>query len=283
MKSLLVPVETCKGMRAQLATALLVATRFGGHIDGVAPRVMVGAYALGNGMGAASAAIFEQFDEEEKARAEGARRDFREFMAEQEVAWGDPLKPSKQPTADWLPAIDPGDEVVAELARLYDATVLLRPVREDTRPRASLLETVLFESGRPVLVAPPDVPEHLGKVILIAWNGSMESARSISFAQPLLVQAERVVVLAVEGGSVPGPKAAEVGQALLRGGIAAEVADVQPEGQTVGEAILAEAGRIGADLLVKGAYTHSRLRQMIFGGATSQILNEAELPILIAH
>ena len=108
-------------------------------------------------------------------------------------------------------------------------------------------------------------------------------ARSISFAQPFLAQAKRVIVLAVEGGSVPGPGAAEVAKALRRGGIAAEAAEVRQEGKTVGETILAEVDKLGADLLVKGAYTHSRLRQMIFGGATKHIMNEAELPILMAH
>ena len=75
----------------------------------------------------------------------------------------------------------------------------------------------------------------------------------------------------------------EVARYLERNGIAAETREIPADGRSGGEAILAEAGALGADLLVKGAYTHSRLRQMIFGGATSHILAEAELPVFMAH
>ena len=90
-------------------------------------------------------------------------------------------------------------------------------------------------------------------------------------------------MLAVESGSVPGPNADEVAQHLTRNGVAAEATGAKLEGRSIGEAILAETAALGADLLVKGAYTHSRLRQMIFGGATSHILAEADLPVLMAH
>ncbi len=100
---------------------------------------------------------------------------------------------------------------------------------------------------------------------------------------PFLRRAERVVVLAVEGVMVPGPTAAEAARHLQLNGIAAETREAATDGRGGGETILAEAAALGADLLVKGAYTNSRLRQMIFGGATSQILAEAELPVFMAH
>jgi nucleotide-binding universal stress UspA family protein len=145
------------------------------------------------------------------------------------------------------------------------------------------LEAALFESGRPILIAPPRPPEALGKNIVIAWNGSTETARTIAFAMPFLAQAERVNVLTVEGGGVLGPTGTEVVRHLGRSGISATAAEVAPGERSVGEAILEEAAAEGADLLVKGAYTHSRLRQMIFGGATSHILDAADLPVFMAH
>jgi nucleotide-binding universal stress UspA family protein len=283
IKSILVPVEDGAGLQAQLATALLVAASSGAHIDGAAPRAVFGAYVFSDGMSAATTTALESFEQDETARVERMQAAFREFMREPDVAWGDPLKPSTRPTADWLHEIAPGDEAIGQLARLYDLTVLARPLSDAPVPRAALLETVLFEGGRPILVAPPEAPASLGEVVLVAWNGSTESARAITFAQPFLGRAKRVVVLAVEGGSVPGPNVGEVERALCRAGIAAEASGVRPEGRPVGEVILAEAAKMGADLLVKGAYTHSRLRQMIFGGATSHILSEAKLPVLLAH
>jgi len=119
--------------------------------------------------------------------------------------------------------------------------------------------------------------------VVIAWNGSTETARTIGFAQRFLADAERVTVLSVEKGSVPGPSGAELAHNLARGGIEASFREAALEGRQVGEAILDETAAIGGDLLLKGAYTQSRLRQMIFGGATSYILAKATLPVIMAN
>lgn len=283
MKSILVPIEDCPSLRAQLETSLLIAARFGSHIDGVAPRAVFNTYALGEGVSAAATTLLDSVEQEEAARSERARAEYRAYMRERSVAWGDPMKPSAQPTAELLGEPDSGDEAIGQLARLYDVAVLARPLPKAPVPRPALLETVLFESGRPIIVAPPQAPKQIGEVVVVAWNGSTESARTLTFARPFLERAKRTVVLTVEGGNVPGPSAAEVEATLNRAGIAAEASSVRPEGRSTGEAILAEAAKHQADLLVKGAYTHSRLRQMIFGGATSHILSEAEIPVLMAH
>jgi nucleotide-binding universal stress UspA family protein len=119
---------------------------------------------------------------------------------------------------------------------------------------------------------------------MVHWNCSTEQARATAFAMPLLHQAGRVVVLNVIGGQgVPGPSSEQLLAHLRHNGIAATGKSVGLEGGSTGEAILAAAKAEGCDLLVKGAYTQSRLRQMIFGGATSHILANAELPVLMAH
>ena len=82
---------------------------------------------------------------------------------------------------------------------------------------------------------------------------------------------------------VPGPSGAEIVQGLGRNGIAARAQQIRAGERATGAAILEECAALGADLLLKGAYTHSRLRQMIFGGATSYILGAAELPVIMAH
>jgi nucleotide-binding universal stress UspA family protein len=147
----------------------------------------------------------------------------------------------------------------------------------------TMIETALFESGRPVLIAPPDPPRQIGDVVVIAWNGSTETARTVAFALPLLEQAERVVVLTVEGWMVPGPSGEQLAHYLRANGIAAEPLGVPAGRRNNGEMVLANAAALGCDLLVKGAYTQSRLRQMIFGGATAHILARAEMPVLMAH
>ena len=145
------------------------------------------------------------------------------------------------------------------------------------------IEAGLFESGRPVLIAPPQPPQRMGENILIAWNCSTEQARTTAFAMPLLQKARRVTVLTVEGSTVPGPTGEQLARNLERNGVRAEPITLALEGRNAGETILAKAASLDCDLLIKGAYTQSRLRQMIFGGATRHILGNASLPVLMAH
>ena len=145
------------------------------------------------------------------------------------------------------------------------------------------LETVLFETGRPLLLAPPVLPATLGDTAVIAWNGSTETARTVAYAMPFLKAAQRVVVLGVDGWPMSGPGCESFTLALRRHGIAAEFVQVQNTRRNVGEEILAQTRALGGDLLVKGAYTQSRLRQMIFGGATAHILASAEVPVIMAN
>jgi nucleotide-binding universal stress UspA family protein len=101
---------------------------------------------------------------------------------------------------------------------------------------------------------------------------------------PLLRLAERVTVLTIVGGQeVPGPSASQVLRHLQYNGIPAKALRVELDSRSTGEAVLEAARAEGCDLLVKGAFTRHRLRQMIFGGATSHIMEHAELPVLMAH
>jgi nucleotide-binding universal stress UspA family protein len=159
-----------------------------------------------------------------------------------------------------------------------------RPDEDTPGLHSRALESGLFESGRPLLVAPPSPPSRIATNILIAWNGSTEQARANALAMPLLQQAERVTVLTVAGGTgVPGPSGEQVVRYLERNGVPVSPHKVEAGDRSTGEAVLAAAESLGCDLLVKGAFTQSRLRQMIFGGATRHILANAALPILMAH
>ena len=105
----------------------------------------------------------------------------------------------------------------------------------------------------------------------------------MAFAMPFLEKANKVVVFTVEDALVPGPTSEEAAEHLLRNGIDAKAMDVKRGGRSVGEAILDTANELNADLLVKSAYTHSRVRDFVFGGGTSHVLRNAELPVLTAH
>jgi len=284
MKSIIVPVERTPQLQAQLETAILLARRSGGHIAGVAPRsdfrsVIIGA----GGIGAVAPIPFEDFDEQDRARAEDIHASFVRVMGAASVPLQDRPVPAAAIAASWIERIEPGDLAIGRMARLFEVSVLARPGNGDQAPRRELLETVLFESGRPLIMAPPTPPATIGSNIVVAWNGSTETARAISFAMPLLKAADRVLVVTVEGGMVEGPSGAELRSALLLAGITAESRHSEAGSQPTGKLILDLCQREGADLLIKGAYTNSRLRQLIFGGATDHILVSATLPVFFAH
>mgnify|MGYP003946346827 CR=1 FL=1 len=185
-------------------------------------------------------------------------------------------------SAEWRAADDSGPTAIGIIGRAYDLIVMPQPGALPKMPE-SVFETALFDSGRPVLVVPPRFAGMVGKKVLFAWNGSTESARAISLAMPVIGRADSIDVLSVEGAMVPGPSAAEIADSLRSHGLNVTSQHVKPGTRSAGQTIVDTAIAGGCDLIVKGAYTQSRLRQMIFGGATSHILANAELPVLMAH
>jgi nucleotide-binding universal stress UspA family protein len=285
MKTILVPVEESGVLPSMLESALLAARRFNSYIEGLHVRpALPGVVAAGAaGLVAATPDLVESFERQDRERTERARQLFREFMSAKNVEEASAPGPATKPSWGWLEEVSPGDDAVGSRGRLFDLIVVGRPVRGQTTPAMSTLEAALFESGRPLLIAPPNMPAAIGNTIIIAWNCSTETARTIAFAMPFLLRARKVIVLTVEGVTVPGPSGVDVAKNLVRNGVPAEAQDAVAGGRGPGEAILAEAAARGCDLLIKGAYTHSRLRQMIFGGATNHILAATEMPVFMAH
>ena len=210
-----------------------------------------------------------------------ARGVFETFMQQRGV----PRRESKGALSfGWLADAPEGDRFVGSHGRVFDLTILGRPGADPSAPRMALVETALFESGHPVLIAPPTPVQQIGTNVLIAWNCSTEQARATAFSMPILKKAAQVTVLTIEGGTaVPGPTGEQLCAHLQAHGIPAKTMSVPVAGRGTGDTILTTGRSLGCDLLIKGAYTQSRLRQMIFGGATRHILANATIPILMAH
>ena len=286
MRTVLVHADEHDGLDSLLTCALLVARRFGSHVEGLhvrpgVPRMVpIGP----EGAGLATTELIEGLEREERQIGRRVRERFEAFMREHAIGVSPDVPASDHPSANWTEAVSAGEEALASRGRAFDLIVVGRPVEGPTGARIGTLEAALFESGRPILVAPPRPPSGLGERVVVAWNGSTETALTIATGMAFLEGAQEVLVLAVEEGMVPGPSARELAQNLIRNGVAARAKHVQCGGRAaVGATILRECVDFGADLLFKGAYTQSRLRQMIFGGATSHILGHAELPVLMAH
>src|ERR1700730_13904132 len=279
MKTILVPTQNTSAMKSTLETAVLLAQRTGAYIEGVplwfgAPEFVVAELASSY-----SVETFRARREEETA---GARKLFETFMREHGVAAV--RTTADRPSFGWFAEVPPGEDLVGSHGRAFDVIVMSRPDADTAAPYNRAIESGLFESGGPVVLSPPTAPKQIATNIMIHWNGSTEQARANALAMPLLHLAGRVTVLTVIGGQyVRGPSADRVRKQLQYNGIAAETMSIELAGRSTGEAVLAAAKAEGCDLLVKGAFTRNRLRQMIFGGATSHIMQHADLPLLMAH
>jgi nucleotide-binding universal stress UspA family protein len=280
MKTILVLMEKYDDMQSVLETALLLARRCGSYIEGVPLRWAIQDFALGD---VVVAFPVEQYEREIAADAQRARQTFETFMQKNDVPRSTTTR-TPSLTFGWLSEPPEDETFVGNYGRAFDVIVMNRPDENSSVLYRRALESALFESGRPLILCPPSPPGHIGTNVLIAWNGSTEQARAMALAMPLLERAERVTVLTVTGGTgVPGPSAQQMIRYLQWNGVPAESLTVALDGKNTGQAILAAAQTLACDLLVKGAFTQSRLRQMIFGGATQHVMTAATLPVLLAH
>jgi nucleotide-binding universal stress UspA family protein len=181
---------------------------------------------------------------------------------------------------------DSAASIAAQEARAADTFVALRPNGAPQEPE-QLIESVLFESGRHLFLVPDGKS---GKVsfdhVLVAWNGSRESARALAEALPYLHKAQRVTIVSVvekplvEEEALIGRDAA---QHLGHHGIDAMLHQVVGKSRDAGEILIAEARKRKADLIVMGGYGRSRLREWLLGGVTYTLMHAAPVPLLVAH
>jgi nucleotide-binding universal stress UspA family protein len=279
MKTILVPTQNIPTMTSTLETAVLLAQRTGAYIEGVPLWFGVPEFVATEFASTFSIETYRERRDEETAEA---RKLFKTFMQERGIAAA--RTTADRPWFGWFDEVTPGEDLVGDHGRTFDVIAMSRPDAATAAPYQRAIESGLFESGRPVLLSPPVAPRQIATNIMIHWNGSTEQARTNALAMPLLHLAARVTVLTVIGGQdVPGPSADQVRKQLRYNGIAAEPMTIELDGRSTGEAILAAASAQGCDLLVKGAFTRNRLRQMIFGGATRHVMQHADLPLLMAH
>ena len=175
------------------------------------------------------------------------------------------------------------DDMMAERGRVSDLIVTGLPGKNDDATLAAVVHAAIIDTNRPVLVTPPNIHDEPFRKIAVSWNGSAPSAHSMARALPFLTAAEQVTVLGVQDTEFGGPPAGQAVDYLAWHGISANSVAVEPGSKPVGIAVLEAAGNVGADMLVMGAYSQSRVRRLIFGGVTRDILESAGLPVMMAH
>ncbi len=290
-KTILVPMTGIEGDRVVLETAWLLATGFGAHLECLHTR----ANALNMAINAAtfdagnSAIVTEQLwealEEEEKERSALAQRMFAAFCQSKGLAVAETPGTRAGASGFFREAEGNTARETIGLARLHDLTVVGRSL--EPRLDTAAIGEILVASGRPLLIAPRRAPSVLGKTIVVAWKDTSEAAHAVDAAMPLLSSAKEVVVVVAAEGSNDTRSAEAAAQRLVSSlawhDIPAKARALTAQDGDVHATMLRCVAETGADLLVMGGYGHSRLRELVFGGFTRSVLNEAGLPVLLAH
>lgn len=269
-KTILVHLDENPRRAERLQLAFTLAARFDAHVVGL---LALGAARIPSYALAEAGEVIREI--EERRRGEAARAAEAEFRSAERRGNG---------KSEWRVSTADVSAAVRLSARYADLVILGQPEPGQAMARA-FVEEVILSAGRPVLLVPyagrfPDA----GKRVLAAWNASSEAARAVTDALPILSSAQSVDVVAFDSdgdhGEVPG---ADISLFLARHGVEATAARQSAPGVDVGSQILSRAADANADLIVMGAYGHSRLRELALGGATRSVLDAMTVPVLMSH
>lgn len=278
LKDILVHLDATEASANRLDIAVELAQRHGAHLVGLYVLDVLLPYGIAADASGAGVAML--YDEMRKVGLESVgpvEANFRERLRRDGIAGG-----------EWRMVEGISGEIVPLHARYADLAILGQQDPDGAEASGAILSATLFGSGRPILVVPytgryPTV----GRRVLIGWNATREAARAVNDAMPILQKADQVTALAVNPergiqghGDEP---AADIALHLSRHGVNATAAHMVAPDVSDGEALLNAVAEQNIDLLVLGAYGHSRLRQMVLGGVTSTLLGSMTVPVLLSH
>lgn len=287
IRSIMTSIDGSAESGLALAAAIALGQRFNAHVDVLHvasfPDLMVSALrAARERGGSAIAGGNNSLEVENRARA--ARAMFERQCADLTVIpWRQAgARGSEGPTFSWRQVIGHDGPELARLGRISDLIVVPLAAARGPSAAAVAFETALFDTGRLVYAASPGAAATGARTMAIAWDGSREAAASVGQALPFLRRAAKVCVFTVrEAGCGADPLA--LTQYLARHAIAGAVETIEPQGRSVGNALLQAVDRHGIELLVMGAYGQGITEDCDYGGVTRTILRAAQTPLLLAH
>jgi len=257
IRKVLLPLQLATTVAATFSTAVMVTRTWRAHLAVV--------YAAAN-----------------RDRESTVRGVFDRLTAEHGLAVAEARPDAEAATASLAVVIGREPDIaIAHQARLADLIVVAHPEGDKEVSSSDALHAVLFDSAKPVLIAPRIPPSTIGHHICIGWNGTAESASAVMTALPWLHRAQSIRILWSEDYQRRGPFAPDLEQYLAAHDLTADRAMLNPINKIVGAGLLAAANEFGCDLLVMGAYSHSRLRQRILGGVTRHVLEHANVPVMM--
>jgi nucleotide-binding universal stress UspA family protein len=288
IKTILVPATGNQSDTTCFAAALPLTRAFAAHLDALHVRVDPVAVAVAMSTEGAGGMLLQGIIDDLTRDADEcearARSGFVDFCARENL----PLDAARSdvratPSAEWHVEIGHDARWMATYGMTADLLVASRGTPGDDAAARSILEALLLETGRPLLIpangsAMSSIPER----VAIAWKATPQAARAVAFALPFLSRAREVVVMTVEEEDGRRDDVDRLLSYFARHGIKAAPERLSPSNGGGAESLLAAASA-KSDLLVMGGYGHTRLREWVFGGFTQQVLADAPLPVLIAH
>ncbi len=282
IKKILVPVRGDGKGEGVLDHALALAKRSNAHIDVIHARAPASEFLSQSVMVTQSMrrSVRELAEREADDHERRVRKLFTDYCETHNLEVAESAaEAAGRVTVDWRERRGSQASVVGLWGRLADLIAVAQPSKDRTLGH-NTLEAALFQAGKLVLVCPPKpvgatICEHMA----VAWDGSTESARVVSAALPLLQHAKAVSILQVSDGS-PELSAQALVEYLAWWGVPADVHEF-PHKHTIGRDLYTNAKAIGGDVMLMGAYGHSRSREIILGGATREVIENTDIPVLM--
>lgn len=275
MRNILLPFEYIETIPHLVDCAVSLAKKYNSSVSGVAIHQRIDSFIAQEG-----SIVFDSLHHDEnKEEATKYKERFIDHI--------NTLKKSDSDLSDlkykWLSEELENQKYLGDLSRVYNVVIISRPYQELQSASLSSIQTILFDGGRPVMLIPMNKQIDIGREVVISWNCTTESSRAVFAALPILKKANNVTILTVEKVITDGPSGEQVSELLASHGIDAKPVTISGDEKKIGDAILDFSKSVDADLIVKGAYTQSRLREIIFGGATRHLMLHSEIPIYLVN
>ncbi len=291
-KVVLLPLGGTAADRAAENAAVVLSKAFGAHLLVLHVRRdvrqdLASLAAADMGMGTGLDSVLRRMEEDADGRQKAAEESWRDTCAKAGIPLVELPRDEHRGTATYEYLCETGDEAdwVAEFGRAADLIVVGR-VQESGMLDTDLMEAALMDTGKPMLLAPDNAPVVLDGTVAIAWKNTREAAGAVAAALPFIRRAKRVIVFSVEesgASDIVDPSPMRLVRSLRWHNADTGSQVLRHENRPPVRVLLDALAREQCNLLVMGGYGHSRLREAVFGGFTRAILEEAPLPVLMAH
>jgi nucleotide-binding universal stress UspA family protein len=288
IKTVLVHLRGTKGDDASLTAALQTARPFGAHLECLhirpdfAALISLARPAILEGETETIARTLKNLEQEYAEAAQRASDSLAGFCASEGIRKSELPNSSQGMSASFREDIGSDVERLIAHSRRHDLVVVKGGGAKEGGLDANDVGRLILGAGRPTLLA-PTVPARPISTVVIAWKDTPEAARAVGAAMPLLEKAKRIYVVTASEDETPRSDQNGVVSHIEWHGLKCEGLQVEPRGRDAYDAVLETASAANADLLVAGAYGHGRLREVVFGGFTEGLLEDASLPVLVLH